>query len=247
MKKYLILIIVLAVLLTAFFWPQGVSEDEVTINNSNVELIEIVNEPAQPEEIIIKDVLLDVPFTSQAPYGDWNNKRYQDGCEEASVLMAMKWVNNNLSLSKDEADIEINDLAVWQQENYGNFVDTSATDTSDRLLGEYFSHENYQVVEIVGVEELIFELLEGNIIIVPTNGQILANPNFTEPGPDRHMLVIKGYDVNTQQFITNDPGTRNGENWKYHQDHLFRSIRDYPTGNHLPITNEVKNIIIISK
>ena len=34
-------------------------------------------------------VLLNVPFTSQAPFGEWSDPRHQDGCEEAAALMAV--------------------------------------------------------------------------------------------------------------------------------------------------------------
>ncbi len=39
----------------------------------------------------IKDVLLDIPFTPQAPFGEWSNPIYQDGCEEAVRLIAVRW------------------------------------------------------------------------------------------------------------------------------------------------------------
>jgi len=248
MKKYIILILVLAVFLTAFlFWPQNIVEDKKTMNNSNIEFIEIFNDIALSEEKIIKDVLLDVPFTSQAPFGDWSNNRYQDGCEEACVIMADVWLQNKVSLTVAEAQQAIYDLSLWEEENYGSYVDTSVQDTAKRLLGEYYDYSNYEVREIEKVEEIIYELNKNNLVIVPTDGKKLANPNFTAPGPERHMLVVKGYDGLNKQFITNDPGTRLGENWRYHQDHLFRSIRDYPTGDHLQINSIEKNIIVIFK
>lgn len=37
------------------------------------------------------EVNLDVPFTSQAPYKNWHHP-YQDFCEEASALMAVRYV-----------------------------------------------------------------------------------------------------------------------------------------------------------
>jgi len=248
MKKYIILIGVLAVFLTAILiWPQDVVEDEIVVNDVNIEFIQTENTNMAQEELIIQDVLLDVPFTSQAPYGDWADARYQDACEEACVLMTMKWVNNKTVLNKEEANQEMIFLSDWQHENYGSYVDTSAQDTAQRLLGEYYGCQNYQVKSISIPQEIIEELLQGNLVIAPTNGRTLANPNFTAPGPERHMVVITGYNLATEQFVTNDPGTRNGEDWMYHQDHLFRAIRDYPTGDHLQINSVEKNIIVIFK
>ena len=79
------------------------------------------------------------------------------------------------------------------------------------------------------------------------NGQLLHNPNFKQPGPERHMLVIIGFDPRKKQFITNDPGTRNGANYRYNYTTLYNAIRDYPTGYNKPIKKVEKNIIIVGK
>src|SRR3989344_7509187 len=72
-------------------------------------------------------VLLNVPFTPQAPFGDWGDSRQQDGCEEASALMAMRWVQGR-GLSKDEALKEILAISDYETATYGHFHDTSAQD-----------------------------------------------------------------------------------------------------------------------
>jgi hypothetical protein len=61
------------------------------------------------------------------------------------------------------------------------------------------------------------------------------------------MLVIRGYDINKDVFITNDPGTSMGENYEYDSSIFFNAIRDYPTGYHKTINNIEKNIIIVEK
>jgi hypothetical protein len=61
------------------------------------------------------------------------------------------------------------------------------------------------------------------------------------------MVVIRGYDVDTKEFITNDVGTRQGENYRYPESVLFNAIRDYPTGDHLPITGFTKSAILVWK
>src|SRR3989344_6679608 len=52
-------------------------------------------------------VLLTVPFAAQAPFGEWSDPRQQDGCEEASTIMAMHWVRGDMSLTLEEAKKEI--------------------------------------------------------------------------------------------------------------------------------------------
>jgi hypothetical protein len=79
------------------------------------------------------------------------------------------------------------------------------------------------------------------------NGQIMHNPYYRAPGPPRHMIVIRGYDPATKQFITNDPGTRNGELYLYDAKVLFEAIRDYPTGYHETIYSIRKTMIVVEK
>lgn len=189
---------------------------------------------------------LDIPFTSQAPFAEWHDPRQQDGCEEASILMVAYWIQNK-KLTAVFAQKELLNLADFQERNFGNAVDTSLQDTADRLLKKYFQYSNFSVKKIISPEDLIFELALGHAIVVPTDGQLLQNPYFTAPGPERHMLVIKGYDKTTQEFITNDPGTRHGENFRYKQAIFLNAIRDYPTGEHLPIKKTEKTILVIRK
>ena len=61
------------------------------------------------------------------------------------------------------------------------------------------------------------------------------------------MLVIKGYDAETDQFITNDPGTRRGAGYRYAAAALFAAINDYPTGDHLLITTVTKAMIVVAR
>jgi hypothetical protein len=50
------------------------------------------------------------------------------------------------------------------------------------------------------------------------------------------MLLIIGYDPETQEFITNDPGTHRGAGYRYAEDTLFDAIWEYPSGkNHPPL------------
>ena len=87
-------------------------------------------------------------------------------------------------------------------------------------------------------------VVDGKLVIYPANGQMLDNPNFTEPGPIYHMLVITGYDKDT--FITNDPGTRNGFNYKYSYDTLEAANGTWDHDAH-EINLSDKRIIIVSK
>lgn len=192
-------------------------------------------------------VLLDVPFTSQSPFGEWKDPRQQDACEEASVLMAMHWVKSEPITSKEAAKQEILAISKYQETTYGAYQDTSLQDTAKRILEGYYHHTNYEIKSVTSADDMVNELDDGNLIIIPANGRALGNRNFTQPGPERHMLVVKGYDRKKAQFITNEPGIRQGESWRYDRDVLFNAIRDYATGYHAPIPPVSKVMIVVKR
>ncbi|MDP3954487.1 MAG: C39 family peptidase [bacterium] len=200
-----------------------------------------------PTKLPGKIIKAEVPFTSQAPFGDWSDPRYQDGCEEASALMAVYWARGISGITAQTASDQIIGMSDWEQMSYGSFHDTSAQDTVDRIFKQYFNHKNVKVLNGVSAGDIINELEKENLVVIPADGQALRNPFFTSPGPERHMLVIIGYDYGTQEFITNDPGTRSGRDYRYDKNILFNAIRDYPSGYHEPIIGINKNIIVVSK
>lgn len=192
-------------------------------------------------------VLLDVPFHSQAPLGGWDDPAQQDGCEEASILMAMRWIKGEPPLNADQLIQELRAAEEYQKEVIDGFHgDTSVQDTLDILIKEYFGWDEVQVKEIEEAEDIYNELEAGNPVIVPVNGRILANPHYTAPGPDHHMLLVIGYDYATQEFITNDPGTRYGASYRYSQERLLSAIADYPTTMERPF-NGSRRMIIMGK
>lgn len=191
-------------------------------------------------------ILLNVPFTSQAPFGDWQDQRQQDGCEEASSLMAVSWARQE-NFTKQEALDQILAASDYLLATYGEYRDISSADTINWLIKDYYNYP-YAALKInITVNDIIYELEQGNLVITPMNGQIMHNPNYTLPGPPRHMVVIRGYDPVRRVFITNDPGTRNGELYEYDAQVLFEAIRDYPTGYHEIINKIANNMIVVWK
>ncbi|MFA9262244.1 MAG: C39 family peptidase [Undibacterium sp.] len=195
-----------------------------------------------PEPVVLKP-WENVFFTSQAPTGEWGRNEFQNGCEEASALMAHAWRTKRL-YTQAEAKQELIDMARYQEKQISQGIDTDAAKTAELLLNGYFSIADYKLSYDFTLDELKQALADG-LVIVPTNGQALKNPNFTHPGPLQHMLVITGYDEATKEFITNDPGTRKGKGYRYPEATLYSAIREYPTGKHLPITTERKAMIVI--
>lgn len=203
--------------------------------------------PASSSSLPQTKVLHDVPFVSQAPTGNWDDPRQQDGCEEAASLMSMLWVKGEKTpTTPQEKETQLLAISQFQSSKYGTYHDTSAQDTVERILKGYFDYHNVDVVYDITTEDIKQELYNGNLIIVPADGQKLGNPYFTQPGPERHMLVVRGYDPGRDEFITNDNGTRRGEGYRYKAGVLMSAIRDYPTGDHQPIL-EVRRAMIVIK
>lgn len=203
-------------------------------------LVEASKEPPVEDP---RNVLLNVPFTSQAPFGDWDNVIFQQGCEEASMLMAMLWVQGK-QITASAAEKAIRAISNFEQKNYGEFRDTSAHDTAE-IMKDYFDYKNVEARYGIGIYDIKRELARGNLVIVPVNGQRIGNPFYTPPGPLQHMLVIRGYDPEGKEFITNDPGTRRGEGFSYKEDVLDAALRDYPTGYKEQIGEAQKAMIVV--
>ncbi|QQG50356.1 MAG: C39 family peptidase [Candidatus Berkelbacteria bacterium] len=169
-----------------------------------------------------KEKDLSVPFLVQAPFGVWD-ELHGEACEEASLMMVKYFMNDEKFSSLQEADQEIKDLVSWQTKN-GYKVDVTVSELA-RIARDYYSMNGARVMESPTVEEIKTEVASGRPVIVPAAGRLLGNPNFTAPGPPYHMLVIRGY--NETEFVTNDPGTRRGEGYKYKFSTIMEAMHDW--------------------
>jgi|GEM_PF-597191 len=233
--------------------PVVSSEDVLPAEPEEPELSDVVplapgDLPAeQPASSSVEAVIFfDTTFTAQAPLGQWQDPRQQDGCEESSALIAVSAMRGE-TFTLEEAQKEIIAASEYQLATYGSYHDTSAHDTAERIVREYFEYAAVEVKEDVTIEDIIDELRDGNLIIAPMNGRLLGNPFYKAPGPERHMLVVKGYNPATGEFITDDVGTRRGESFRYSSELFYEAIRDYPTGAHEPFEDNVpkKNIVVV--
>lgn len=191
-------------------------------------------------------IISGVPFTSQAPYANWDDPRQQDGCEEASALMAVSWAKGE-PFTRAKALENIIKISDYTKEKYGEYRDLSTKDSLAWIYKDYFKYDRVSRRENISLPEIIAEIKKGNLVVVPLNGQAIGNPFFVSPGPMHHALVIIGYDGSDKTFITHDPGTRHGENYKYDINILYQAIRDYPSGYHKNYNTIQKNVIVVEK
>lgn len=192
------------------------------------------------------DILIAVPFIAQAPTGEWNDPRQQEGCEEASALMAVAWARGT-TISANDGRQSIIAMSDWEKNRYGYFEDTSAQDTADRIFKEYLGYADVATRFDIRAEDIRNELAAGHLVVVPIDGQSIGNPNFVSPGPVRHMIVVVGYDGATDEFITHDPGTSRGANYRYSRAAIDASLRDYPSGTHAPLDKRPTAMVVIRK
>lgn len=178
--------------------------------------------------VSLAGVNLSVPFTSQAPFGNWKAP-YQDFCEEASIVMAAHFARG-VGITANIADAEMHIIKKYEELVLGRYEDTSIEETA-MILKNLFGIKNIATKEVFSTADIKKELDLGNIVIAPAAGRLLRNPYFTPPGPIYHMLVIRGYDGAKNVFITNDPGTKRGGGHPYSQSTLFSALHDWNSGN----------------
>lgn len=185
--------------------------------------------------------VIHVPFTSQAPFGNWA-RPWQDFCEEASLVMAAHFVLR-LPLTPQAAAAEMQIIKRYEELVFGRSKDTSIEETAGILRG-LFGFKNVSTKVIASGEDIKKELAAGRLVIMPAAGRMLKNPYFTAPGPLYHMLVIRGFDDARNVFITNDPGTRRGEGFAYNQKVLFAALHDWNGGK---VLEGQKRIMVVGK
>lgn len=177
------------------------------------------------ENLLPSKINLDVPFTTQAPHANWDDL-HNDGCEEASIISVIYYLQNK-TLSKDQAENEIQNLVSWQITNFGGHYDLPVAKTAE-LVEKYYKRKT-NIYYDISLDQIKTELANGNPVILALAGRVISNPYYRAPGPVYHMLVVRGYDDDKQQFITNDVGTKRGEGYRYDYNTLFNGIHDMPT------------------
>ncbi|TSD02248.1 MAG: Uncharacterized protein Athens071425_95 [Parcubacteria group bacterium Athens0714_25] len=251
--KYLFIIFVIFILVSArwFFFdfkndppstssvisiPPSSEVSEITQTaDTPPESSENTNPPSSSSESALENIQtlpeyvnLKVPFTSQSPHQNWNMP-YQEFCEEASMLMAASYAKSQTISDPEDADKKLKALQKFEMEKLGFYQDTTIEETA-MVLREYFNLKNIAIINNPSITDIQNALAENKVLILPFAGQQLGNPNFKQPGPIYHMLVVKGY-TKSGDFITNDPGTRKGADYIYKASVLMNALHDWNGGN----------------
>lgn len=258
-KKYLLFIAILAAVAIIFYFlflnkpanivpeviftePENLNiNSEAGSNNSNSVAINTnsssrtnintnTSTPKSPSSVLIQ-----MPFLSQAPFANWD-ALHEDACEEASLIMVYHYYNKSTIGGAQQGEDEIQKLIEFEvTNNYGQSITLSEL---SNIANKYYNMSSGRILN-ADRETIIKQLDTGKPVIIPAAGKLLLNPNFKNGGPNYHMLVIKGYDKSG--FITNDPGTKKGEGFRYSYDNLLESIHDWDPNN---ILNGEKKVLV---
>ncbi len=201
---------------------QRKEEENAQAEKKETENLEIMKSIENIEYQLPSSVLVDVPFSPQAPFGVWDDV-HEEACEEMSLIMVKYYLDGNI-LTPAIAEKEIQDMKKFQLKQYGHYKDSSMEELV-KIAEEYYGIRDLKVVYDFDEHEIKKQLARKKPIIVPTAGRRLGNPNFTHPGPLYHNLVLIGYNKNN--IITNDPGTRKGKQYPYSVDILYSAIHDF--------------------
>lgn len=188
-------------------------------------------EIAKPAETVIKtevkkEINLAVPFTSQAPEENWDQP-WQDACEEAAALMLDAYYKD-YNLSPLFAKDEIIKMVDWEtQQGWGGSIEIAKV--KDLMVNFLSAKYKIKIIENPTVEIIKQYLNNGQPVLAVADGKVLPNPHFVNGGPVYHALIIRGYTKDS--FITNDPGTKFGEEFLYKYNDLLGAIHDWNSGD----------------
>lgn len=182
---------------------------------------------------------LAVPFTVQAPRANWDEV-HEEFCEEASIVMAMSYINNQDISNPDVADQKMQSIKTFEEKRFGYYKDTTIEEVAI-IFRELYHYNNVRVLENPTSNDIRQAVGSGKLVLVPAAGQELGNPYFQAPGPLYHMFVVKGYTADGK-FIVNDPGTRRGADYLYGEDILMNAIHNWPGNAHI---DEGEKVVLI--
>lgn len=178
------------------------------------------------EKPLPKEANVDVPFTAQAPVGNWSEP-WANACEETSVYMVSSFYAED-EIQRDEAVKKIREIFDTKSEDIQVSRDESLA-TIEELIKTLGLPWNTTLKADPTIDDLKTELAADRPVIVPVYAPQLNNPHYT--GVEYHVLVLVGYNDADGTFIVNDPGTQYGEEQRFAYDIFMNAIHDLNAGD----------------
>ena len=170
---------------------------------------------------------LPVPFTPQPPDANWAQP-WHDACEESSIYMVHKYYLNSPIADIADAKKGILEIFSMKHQLHGESYDETVATISD-IINAYLPW-SARVVDNPTVTQIKAEIDAGRPVIAPFAAPELENQYFSGSFP-YHVAVISGYDDEEHVFITQEPGTKFGKDFRYSYDNIMSSMHDFVAGN----------------
>jgi len=177
----------------------------------------------------VSKVSIPVPYTSEIPNGAWV-KPWNNACEEASIVMVDEFYHGikTTRLTRQRAMTLMQPIFLWEDKNFGYNADADAAEIA-RIINEttpFKATIKYQPT----LDDIKQELAQGHPVISLHYGFGLKNPliPFRHSGSSYHVMVLKGYDDTTKEFIVNDPGNdKSGLDFRYPYATIMDTLHDF--------------------
>lgn len=246
MKKFLLIFFISLIIVGGFFSyrlnfkkeKEIAKEIEKKEEDTKEEKEVVKKEPEKTTPTPPQSKNLSISFSPQAPYALWD-ELHNNACEEAAIIM-VHYYKMKKTLNKKVMENEIQKMVDFQIKNYGGHNDLNGKEIG-KLASDFYEYKEPKIVYNFSWEEVKNEIVAGNPVIVPAAGRLLKNPYYKTPGPIYHALVIRGY--SKDKIITNDPGTKRGENYQYSYKILDNALHEW-TGSEETL-NQGKKVMIV--
>ena len=203
-------------------------------------------DPSQPSAAPLPEhLLLQVPYTTQAPIGNWAQRQHT--CEEANLAMLSAYWQHDPSVVIDtqRADATISALVSWQVQQWGSKDDLTPTRLGE-LAKQYYG---YGYMLVPNDPQVVREqIAAGHPLIAGVRTHGLGNANY--PGYSNHFeeqgwsvshyVLVIGYD--TDGVWLNDPGITKGRGYHITWAQLAHAIDDLT--QHQPALSEGQVLLV---
>ncbi len=208
-------------------WHGGHTDAAALLSGGVQEVVPVVLSTPTPTPTRLVRVQLAVPYVNEAPDDNWSGP-WNNGCEEAAVVMIEAFYQNKSAVSIAEAKQMMQRLFDEQDRVWGSNANSDAARTVQFVatLGLFRA----RVVNAPTVEQIKEEVAAGRPVITLHRGFELGNPNipFLATGSSYHTLVVIGYDDATGEFIVHDDGdAKAGAYRRYEYSVVMDSLHDY--------------------
>ena len=153
------------------------------------------------------------------------------------LLKMIAWEEEEMGWGRSIEIEKVRELSQWyvlnKSETRNSKLETNSNNEILNLNLDIVSdfdirNSNFKIIENPTVDQIKQSIANGYPVLVMAYGKDLPNPYFSNGGPEYHALIIRGY--TETEFITNDPGTWRGENFRYKYDDLMNAIHDWNNG-----------------